>query len=214
MYLAESCTADSSSLYRPNLLGGIVEYDVDLSNVSCGCVSHLYSVLMPAVDNTSDPFGYCDTDRYHQNGPLCPEFDFMQANKHAWYSAAHRCEDPDSNGLYSRCDHGGQCSINPKHYHLGQGRSYGPGSNYLINTQEPFHVKIDFRDINGQLDGYILTLSQGWEEVSMDTQNCHYMHRMSDNITQMAFVLSHWSGRNRDATNFMEEGQCQGSCQS
>jgi len=40
------------------------------------------------------------------------------------------------------------------------------------------------------------------------------MHRMSDNITQMAFVLSHWSGRNRDATNFMEEGQCQGSCQS
>jgi hypothetical protein len=25
--------------YKPNLLGGVVEYDVDLSNASCGCVS-------------------------------------------------------------------------------------------------------------------------------------------------------------------------------
>mgnify|MGYP003912383011 FL=1 len=61
MYLSESPTLDKSQYYRPNLLGGAFEYTVDLSDVSCGCVSALYTVLMPAVDNNDD-FGYCDAN--------------------------------------------------------------------------------------------------------------------------------------------------------
>ena len=128
-YLSETCTNDASGLYKPNMLGGVLEYDVDLSSVSCGCVAHLKSVLMPAVNNGHDIFGYCDTDRYHRRqNPLCPEFDFMQANQYGFYTAAHNCEQPDANGVFTRCDHGGQCSINPHHYHLAQGRAYGPNN--------------------------------------------------------------------------------------
>ena len=62
MYLSTSPTLDTSSYYKPNLLGGSMEYDVDLSLVSCGCVSALYTILMPAIDNTDDPFKYCDAN--------------------------------------------------------------------------------------------------------------------------------------------------------
>ena len=51
MYLSTSPTLDPQSFYKPNLLGGSMEYDVDLSQVSCGCVSALYTILMPAADN-------------------------------------------------------------------------------------------------------------------------------------------------------------------
>lgn len=61
MYLSESQTLDKSQYYKPNLLGGSFSYDVDLSNVSCGCVSALYTVLMPGAGN-GDDFGYCDAN--------------------------------------------------------------------------------------------------------------------------------------------------------
>ena len=73
MYLSESPTLDTSKYYKPNLLGGRFEYDVDLSQVSCGCVSALYTILMPGLDNTNDPFKYCDANQV--GGHWCPEFD-------------------------------------------------------------------------------------------------------------------------------------------
>ena len=73
MYLSESANLDTASYYKPNLLGGIMSYDVDLSMVSCGCVSALYTVLMPAMSNGHDPFKYCDANQV--GGYFCPEFD-------------------------------------------------------------------------------------------------------------------------------------------
>jgi hypothetical protein len=104
MYLSTSETLDPNSFYKPNLLGGSMEYDVDLSLVSCGCVSALYTILMPAVDNTSDPFKYCDANQV--GGHWCPEFDIQEANRHAFHTTAHECDAP-SNGVYRNCDRGG-----------------------------------------------------------------------------------------------------------
>ena len=153
MYLSTSPTLDTNSYYKPNLLGGSMEYDVDLSMVSCGCVSALYTILMPAIDNTTDPFKYCDANQV--GGHWCPEFDIQEANRHAFHATAHECDAP-SNGLYSNCDRGGQCTADV-YYHPGQ---YGSGSQYTINTENPFKVKVEFLvDSDDIFTGYRMTLT-------------------------------------------------------
>ena len=51
-YLLETPTLDYSNpqYFRPNLLGGTVEYDVDLSDHECGCIAAFYLVSMPGKD--------------------------------------------------------------------------------------------------------------------------------------------------------------------
>ena len=65
MYLATSReddpeVVDPTKYFKPNMLGGSFEYDVDLSQVGCGCVTALYTILMPSVDENVDPWKYCD----------------------------------------------------------------------------------------------------------------------------------------------------------
>ena len=64
MYLSTQKEIDRNAFFTPNMLGGSVEYDVDLSAVGCGCVTTLYSVLMPAADSPEKAFrfGYCDAN--------------------------------------------------------------------------------------------------------------------------------------------------------
>ena len=90
MYLSESPTLDTSAYFKPNLLGGSIEFDVDLSQSGCGCLTALYAIVMPASQNTNDPFQYCDAASV--GGYMCPEFDVMEANKHAWRTTAHKCD--------------------------------------------------------------------------------------------------------------------------
>ena len=78
MYLSKSEVNDPNELFRPNMLGGYLEYDIDLSQVGCGCITALYGVSMPAPDNVTDPFKYCDANQV--GGHWCPEFDVMEAN--------------------------------------------------------------------------------------------------------------------------------------
>jgi hypothetical protein len=64
MYLATSREEDPESVdptkyFKPNMLGGSMEYDVNLSQVGCGCVTALYTILMPSVDENVDPWKYC-----------------------------------------------------------------------------------------------------------------------------------------------------------
>lgn len=93
LYLTES--ESSNDHYKPNLLGGVVEYDVDLSNASCGCVSQLYSVLMPDIEGIDDSRNYCNA-----SNSACPEFRLMQANSKAFHSEAHSC---NSSGCRDSC---------------------------------------------------------------------------------------------------------------
>ena len=48
MYLSEVPDLDTNRYFTFNFLGGSMEYDVDLSKVDCGCVSALYTILMPS----------------------------------------------------------------------------------------------------------------------------------------------------------------------
>jgi len=41
-YLSLSEQPDPFSYFRPNLLGGYVTYDVDISNLPCGCITAFY----------------------------------------------------------------------------------------------------------------------------------------------------------------------------
>ena len=87
------------------MLGGYVEYDVDLSGVGCGCLTAFYGVLMPALDNETDPFQYCGAGKSAK--AACPEFDIMEANKYGFRATSHRCDPPDENGIFDQCDHSG-----------------------------------------------------------------------------------------------------------
>jgi len=72
-----------SNFYRPNLLGGSVEFDVDLSLANCGCIAAFYLVSAPGKDKNgnywnTDGYYYCDGNQV--GGNYCPEFDIMEAN--------------------------------------------------------------------------------------------------------------------------------------
>jgi hypothetical protein len=114
-YLTTSKNWDPSAYFRPNLLGGSMEYDVDLREASCGCLAAVYMVGMPGVGSNGEPFEssdgmhYCDGARV--GGNYCPEFDIMEANTSAFRAVNHSCTGPDENGFYSGCDHAGQCHV-------------------------------------------------------------------------------------------------------
>lgn len=127
----------------------------------------------------------------------------MQANGHAFQSEAHKCEAPE-NGVYSRC-HQSNCSVNTSH--VRPLNAYGKGASYRINTEEPFHVKMNFDDQNGLFAGYKLTLSQNDKSVEIEAGTC--ATSMSEDIKNMALVLSSWEA---DDLNWMQNQQCSGRC--
>jgi hypothetical protein len=131
-----------------------------LSQSGCGCLTALYAIVMPATDNTSDPFQYCDAASV--GGHMCPEFDMMEANKYAWRTTGHKC-DQNSDGDFTYCDRNGQCSTDIL---LDKPAGvFGPGSTTGIDTNRQFHMKQEFHQSNGQFTGYTTTLSQDGREV-------------------------------------------------
>lgn len=47
MFLSTSPTIDANAYFKPNLLGGYVEFDTNISQKGCSCIAALYTVLMP-----------------------------------------------------------------------------------------------------------------------------------------------------------------------
>jgi len=181
MYLSEVPDLDTERYFKPNLLGGSMEYDVDLSDVGCGCISALYTILMPAANNFTDPFKYCDAANV--DGHSCPEFDIMEANKHAFHVTSHKCNPPNSDGAYGWCDSHGQCTMDV-YYETDIQTSYGPFDGRSINTQLPFHVKTEFHESDGDFVGYTTTLSQSDRQVVMSTGDCSwYLNHLSSDMT-------------------------------
>ena len=143
-YISTTPTLDKTnpSYFKPDLLGGSVEWDVDLSEHECGCIAAFYLVSMPGRDEAgdlwmkTDSWGYCDAN--HVAGNFCPEFDLMEANKHSFATTPHACNAPDKNGFYHDCDGNGHCNQNI--YDQFNWDGYGPGESYTINTDLPFHV--------------------------------------------------------------------------
>ena len=124
MYLSTSPTLDTTKYWKPNMLGGSFEFDVDHSKVGCGCLSGIYMVRMPSLDaGNTDPFKYCDANQV--GGYWCPEFDIMESNKYGLTGTAHACPAP-VNGIWSNCDRIGQCTTDV--LLNGIANSYGPGT--------------------------------------------------------------------------------------
>ena len=169
----------------PNMLGGSVEYDIDLSEVGCGCVAALYTVLMPSVEDNEDPFKYCDANQV--GGHWCPEFDLMEANKYSFHTTAHKCDAP-TDGVYDNCDRGGECTLNIHENNIAG--EYIPGSASGIDTNYEFHVKLDFEERDGVFVGYTVTMTQGDREFVQTTGDCEYLSYMTQDITSMAWVMS------------------------
>jgi hypothetical protein len=145
--LLTSTPLTPDAFYRPNLLGGSVEFDVNLSATVCGCVEAFYLVSAPGKDSSGNywdangwGYYYCDANAAN-NSNLCPEFDIMEANIYAMQTTPHSCNPPTSLGFYSTCDGIGKCYQNSVTNRL----SYGPGSKYKINTTKPFHLKMEFQ---------------------------------------------------------------------
>ena len=133
LYLSESPTTDPSQYFTPQMLGGYLEYDVDLSGVGCGCVTAFYGVLMPGLDNANDPFQYCGAGNWAaNNAAACPEFDIMEANMWGFRGTSHGCPPPDANGFYADCDAGSNCSVDVLENDTEA--DYGPGPDYSIDT--------------------------------------------------------------------------------
>ena len=162
-YFSNTQMFDKSQFFAPNLLGGSMEYDVDLSQVGCNCNAALYLIEMPAKNangsfraGESDGMYYCDANQI--GGAFCPEFDIMEANIFAYRAVNHHCDDP-SNGHYSWCDREGSCAVDII-TDFPDTDPYGPGSSYTINTLREFHVRVDFvEDSQGLLSQYSITLS-------------------------------------------------------
>jgi hypothetical protein len=176
-YLAISDSNGPNNFYGVNLLGGSIEYDVDLSASGCSCNAALYLIRMPGLDWNGNPSGgrtgdfYCDANMV--NNQWCPEFDIMEANTWAFRATPHACDAPSGKGHYAKCERSGTCSQRSDQKLKG---IYGPGNKYPINTLKMFHVKISFAK-NAQ---FKVELSQGGRKHSMQSDNsCQsYLNRV------------------------------------
>ena len=202
--------------YSPNLLGGSIEYDVDLGGAGCSCNVAFYLVSAPGRDVNGNFAGsangdyYCDANNV--GGVWCPEMDIMEANIYNWRTTPHICDAPNSKGHYGNCDRGG-CG---KGLHEIDPHSYGPGSNYRINTWNPFHTKIEFHKASNRMDKIILTLSQGSNSVQLVVadQDCAYgyLDKMKTSIEQgMTLWITNW-GDSYDTMKWLDGGLCSGGC--
>lgn len=90
-----------------NLMGGSLQYDIDLSQSHCSCNAALYVTRMPGVkeDGSPDPSSgsdyYCDSNGI--TGNFCPDVDIMEANQYAWAIKSNTCDKPNDKGHYPNC---------------------------------------------------------------------------------------------------------------
>lgn len=116
--------------FKPDLIGGSIEYTVDLSSVGCGCAAGVYFVKL-------DAYG-CGEDAMTGDSPTCPSLDVMNANKYGFNTAAHPC----NGGI---CDAQSQCeySMRVEGAAMYGENAYGPNGT-MIDTNSPFTVKTEF----------------------------------------------------------------------
>ena len=216
---SEVYESTAPDFYRPNLLGGSIEWDVNVGEFECGCLNTFYTVKMPSKDwngnlsTAGDSWYYCDAN-VHES--LCPEFDLQEANKYSWATTPHTCNSPNEHGHYDYCDGAGQCALNI--VDQLQWNGYGPGQQYTINTEQDFHVKVSFEDADsssGHLNSFSTTLSQNGREQTMTAYGCDYVNGMIKDISDgMAFVVSSWGEGISDpsVTNWLTKDRCSGVC--
>jgi hypothetical protein len=151
--LATSSNGTDTNWAFVPLFSKIIEFDVDVSKIPCGLNATFYSTNLKIGSQYLDA---CATS------PGATEFDFMEANKYAWHTTLHL----KNNDCGSAPPIGFGGTINNSAYlftdttTISQTFTYGPGTQYSINTEYPFHVNITQTIDSGNLTSVILTLSQ------------------------------------------------------
>jgi len=188
-YIANNCyTAFSNSVFRTfKLLGGSIQFTVDLSEVGCGLNAAFYLVSLPAAGAGSNGDYYCDANCV--GGSCCSEMDLFEANRHAIQITAHQCT-----GGTSGCDSGG-CAKNTQS--LGSS-AFGPGASYTINSLQTFTVKISFTSSGGTLSHITSVISQGSNSITLSHgSECGstYLATIGKAISAgMVPTFSYWGG--------------------
>ena len=139
-------------------------YDVNMGDVPCGCITSLFTTLLPArmEDGTLwERHGwYCGAQQSKYNGYSCPEFDIQEANAWGFHTTAHPCDEPNEFGYYAACDFQGQCVVDIKDEEVA-GR-FGPGEEFDLNSLETFNVRLDYHALDEtNFVAYTTTLTQG-----------------------------------------------------
>jgi|Transcript_23508 hypothetical protein len=84
LFLKNSKSSSEAATFQPDILGGSIEYKVNVSNIEAGCVAGFYLVET-------------DTSRCSDNAqdagaiPQCRSIDMMQANREGFETKAHPC---------------------------------------------------------------------------------------------------------------------------
>jgi len=198
IYIAGSCV----NTFGPDIFKGLplldqtLSFTADLSQVGCGCNAAFYLVAMPAYgpNNQPDPTKcgdyYCDANNVC--GLYCVEMDIFEANNRAIQVTPHKCDAPQGH-YYPSCDRGG-CAINT--YHLNP-NNFGPGSNFIVNSQKPFRVSMSFMTTNNVLTSIYTVVSQEGKQFSFTHNDGHcgggYLASMTDAFKQgMVGTFSYW----------------------
>lgn len=161
--------------------------------MECACATGIYLV------DTSEPG--CSWDAVDGSSePECSRIELMEANKFGFNSAVYSCE-------------GGVCpsaaqskaSVN---LNTTNG-SFGPGSEYDINSEEPFNVMVQFYapyasaadpDMYGDLSWIEISLNQGTGSVKLFHTDNTLLSGLSESLrSNMALVVSNFdAGSNND----------------
>ena len=144
-----------------------IEWTVDLSKCPCGLTATFYSGKETINSEYADA---CATN------PPATEFDFMEANRSSWHTTLH-LQDNDC-GSAPTIGYGGTINeLSPselekyafKNEDGSTDNTYGYGTEFTINTMNPFHAKIEqtvkTEDGKEVLESINLTLTQGEKRV-------------------------------------------------
>jgi len=212
-YIINTPNWDTSNpdFFTPNLLGGSVEWDMNVSGFECGCFNTFYTVSMPGKKSDGsldwqDGYFYCDANAGNWGGAFCPEMDLMEANKYGLQTTPHKCNSPSGSGHYDYCD--GSGSAKNVIDELGW-NGYGPGGQNTIDTTQPFHVKVDLNASGNNFNQVVTTLTQNGKSAQMTNNDSGYMSAMSNDLSRgMVFVVSAWMGDD----SWLRKDKCSGGC--
>merc|ERR1719203_134537 len=188
---------EPSNIAQLKVLGKLLRFTVDLSDVGCACNLALYLISSPALDwngmpspgtdRGGQPPYYCDANEV--GGQWCPEIDIMEANNHAFQATPHKCDEP-ANGHYTSCDRAG-CEQSTRELK----GAYGPGKEYTIDTRQPFEVQTEFLEAAGVFSGMKTSLRQDGRQVVLDHSSCKadYLASLSDALAAgMSLRITYW----------------------
>jgi len=149
-------------------------------------------------------------------GTCCVEIDLWEANSISQAYTMHSC----SVDGQTQCE-GVQCGDNPDHrfdgvcdkngcdfatYRLGQTKFYGPGSDFQIDSTQPFTFTTQFVTSDGTDNGDIVEVRRLYSQNGKTVNNplVTLQGNSHDSITDD--FCSDWVKTTKDGTNFLQKG--------